>query len=135
MEVNGYTIKPSANLQGADLRLTILRGANLQHANLQSADLRYANLRRARLWDADLQFASLQHADLRSADLRRANLPEQVYDTDNLPEHLPETTQLKLATLLVQGEGWIDGVGGWLNSRHVWVEQENDNGNDTREES
>ena len=54
MKINGYEIKPYADLQDADLR----------GANLQDVDLR----------DANLQGANLQDADLRGADLRDANL-------------------------------------------------------------
>jgi hypothetical protein len=65
MNVNGYEIKPFANLEGANLWGTYLRGANLE-----GADLRYAYL-----WDADLEGANLWGADLRGADLTGANLP------------------------------------------------------------
>ena len=94
MIINGYEIKPyanlqGANLQGADLRGADLRGANLQDADLRDADLRGANLwgvylqganlrgailRGADLWDADLQGANLRDADLQGADLRGADL-------------------------------------------------------------
>ena len=44
MKVNGYKIKPGANLEGADLRDANLSDANLSGANLISADLRGAKL-------------------------------------------------------------------------------------------
>jgi len=49
MIINGYEIKPYANL----------RNANLRNANLRNADLRGANLRGAYLVDADLRGADL----------------------------------------------------------------------------
>jgi len=59
MKINGYDIKPYANLRDADLK-----GANLRYADLRDADLRDADLR-----DADLRYADLRDADLRDADL------------------------------------------------------------------
>ena len=47
MEVNGYTIKPGADLRGADLRRADLRRADLCYADLSSANLSGANLRGA----------------------------------------------------------------------------------------
>jgi len=40
--INGYEIKPKADLQGADLQGADLQGADLQGANLQDADLQDA---------------------------------------------------------------------------------------------
>jgi len=61
MFVNGYTIKPDANLGGA---------------NLQGADLGYANLGRADLRDANLGCANLGRAILDGAKLPDFQLPE-----------------------------------------------------------
>lgn len=58
------TIRPSVNLQGAQL----------ERANWQGVDLREANLADANLYRADLRWADLYRADLRWADLRRAEL-------------------------------------------------------------
>ncbi len=44
MEVNGYTIKPEADLRGADLRGAELSKADLRGAILFRADLRGADL-------------------------------------------------------------------------------------------
>ena len=94
MNINGYEIKPGANLRSADLEGANiigadLRGANLRcanlisanlsgayliSANLEGADLRCANLRCANLSGADLSGADLSGADLSGADLRCANL-------------------------------------------------------------
>ena len=89
MNVNGYEIKPFAdlryaNLAGADLEGAYLRGANLRGANLAGANLaganlagaylEGANLRGANLRGADLEGAYLWGADLRYANLRGANL-------------------------------------------------------------
>ena len=96
--VNGYEIKPDANLRGANLRGANLRGANLRGADLTGADL----------WDADLWGATL---------------PDTVYNINSLPADLPEPTQLKLATLLVHKGDWLEGIGGWLSDELVLVEE------------
>jgi len=77
--INGYEIKPGANLSDADLRGANLsdadlRGANLTGANLCHANLCHADLRCANLRDADLRYADLRYADLRGANLRDADL-------------------------------------------------------------
>jgi hypothetical protein len=64
LRVNGYEIKPCA-----DLRCANLRGANLCGANLCDADLRGADLHNANLHGANLHGANLRGADLRGADL------------------------------------------------------------------
>ena len=69
MRVNGYEIKPGANLYCADLR-----GADLYCADLYGADLRSANLYGANLYGADLRSVNLSGADLRSVNLSGANL-------------------------------------------------------------
>jgi hypothetical protein len=79
MVVNGYEIKPGANLTGAYLRnanliSAYLRGAYLRNANLISAYLRCADLRGANLISADLRNADLRGANLRNANLRNADL-------------------------------------------------------------
>ena len=68
--VNGYTIKPGADLRGRDLREFDLRGCDLRGCNLRGCDLRGCDLR-----GCDLRFASLASADLRGCDLRFADLP------------------------------------------------------------
>ena len=76
--VNGYEIKPGADLMYADLMRADLRGANLVHANLVHADLGGADLMRADLRGADLRGADLVGADLRDArvsDTTIINLP------------------------------------------------------------
>ena len=98
MEVNGYEIKP-----GADLRGAYLRGADLRGADLRDADLR--------------------DATLRNANLRDATLPDNVYNINSLPADLPEDTQRKLATLLVHKDDWLEGIGGWLTHELVLVEE------------
>ena len=44
MNINGYEIKPFANLKGADLWGANLRDANLKGANLEGANLVGANV-------------------------------------------------------------------------------------------
>ena len=77
--VNGYEIKPGADLEGAylsgaDLSGVSLSGADLMIANLRGADLEGADLRGADLTGASLNLAVLNRADLRGADLRGADL-------------------------------------------------------------
>ena len=69
MVINGYKIKPYANLEGANLKDADLKGAYLVGANLEDADLKGANLE-----DADLKGAYLRNANLKDANLRDANL-------------------------------------------------------------
>ena len=91
MEVNGYKIKPNANLRGANLREADLSGANLYEADLREADLHQAylqeaNLRGANLYEANLRWADLCEANLRGADLRGADLREADLCGANLQE-------------------------------------------------
>jgi len=74
MIVNGYTIKPGANLRVADLRGVDLYSADLRGADLSAADLSTTNLSWANLIGADLSAADLRGVDLYSADLRGADL-------------------------------------------------------------
>ncbi|CAB4124779.1 Pentapeptide repeat [uncultured Caudovirales phage] len=74
MIVNGYEIKPYANLRGANLSGADLNDADLYGANLRDANLRDANLYGANLSGADLNDANLRDANLRDANLRGANL-------------------------------------------------------------
>jgi len=59
MNINGYEIKPCANLDGANLEGANLEGANLVNANLVNANLEGANLRGADLEGADLEGADV----------------------------------------------------------------------------
>ncbi len=79
--VNGYEIKPGANLRNADLRFADLHSADLRNAdlrglNLKGADLRDANLAGAKLSDANLRGANLRDANLSGADLRNVYLSD-----------------------------------------------------------
>ena len=62
LKVNGYTIKPGANLEGANLEGANLEGANLEGANLTCANLTNANLTKANLNDANLFGAKVEGA-------------------------------------------------------------------------
>jgi hypothetical protein len=89
MKINGYEIKPGANLVGANLRGADLKNVNLCGANLWGADLVNAYLRDVKLVgavlrDADLRDANLWGADLRSADLVGANLVDADLRSANL---------------------------------------------------
>jgi uncharacterized protein YjbI with pentapeptide repeats len=88
-----------ADLRGANLSDTDLRGSNLRGANLSDTDLSRANLRnatlsganlsdtdlsRASLSGANLSDANLRNADLRNADLSGANLRNATLSGANL---------------------------------------------------
>lgn len=103
--VNGYPIRPAANLRGADLHAVNLRGADLQEANLQEANLREAhlqgaNLREANLQEANLREAYLPGANLREANLQRANLQRANFQGANLQEADLRHTDLRRARKL-----------------------------------
>jgi len=76
VKVNGYKIKPKADLSWADLSGTDLAGAKLGRANLKGANLEGANLSSAKLKKANLEGANLASANLRFADLEEADLIE-----------------------------------------------------------
>ena len=69
MKVNGYEIRPGANLKGAKLTGANLAEADLTGANLTGANLTRANLKGANLADANLKGANLTHANLEGANL------------------------------------------------------------------
>ncbi len=71
MNVNGYEIKPLADLWGADLRGAVLTEANLRGANLWGADLRGASLT-----GANLTGAYLRGTVLTAANLQETKLPD-----------------------------------------------------------
>ena len=74
VKVNGYVIKPKADLSGADLAGADLAGARLGKANLEGANLEGANLSSAKLKKTKLAGANLASANLRFADLQEADL-------------------------------------------------------------
>jgi len=91
MKVNGYEIKPKANLSGtdlfgADLSRANLFWADLSGANLSGTDLFGADLSRADLTGANLTGANLSGADLSGANLFRANLSGADLSGANLSE-------------------------------------------------
>ena len=63
-----------ADLSGASLFFTNLRGSSLRKIVLRKADLTYADLREADLREADLSHSRLGGASLNYADLSGANL-------------------------------------------------------------
>ena len=75
MNVNGYEIKPYANLKGASLKGADLRGADLRGANLMGADLRNANLR----------YANLRYAKLEGTNVTGTILEKKEEPQDNTP--------------------------------------------------
>ena len=100
-KVNGYTIRPNANLtnanltganlQGANLYGAVLYGANLYEADLSFASLIGANLTHANLWTANLtganlSSANLSYANLSNADLYGANLSYAILSGATMPD-------------------------------------------------
>lgn len=63
-----------ANLRGADMSNSYLKGANLSEADLSGANLRKTNLSKASLCNADLLGADLGGAKCTAADLSGVNL-------------------------------------------------------------
>jgi uncharacterized protein YjbI with pentapeptide repeats len=72
--LNGYSIAPNAQLEGANLSGADLRAANLTGANLKGADLSGAFLEQAKLGGAILEDAVLKNTMLDGAVLVGANL-------------------------------------------------------------
>lgn len=98
--VNGYDLKPGADLRGADLREADLRGCDLTGADLRGADCRGARFEGTLLTGADLRHAKLFYAVLSGAvgaDLTGAELhpffalpaSERVGDLDFLRTRMP----------------------------------------------
>ena len=79
MKINGYEIRPGADLEGADLE-----GANLRYVDLKGAILKDANLKYANLEGADLKGANLEGADLKGADLKGANVTNTILDKEKI---------------------------------------------------
>jgi uncharacterized protein YjbI with pentapeptide repeats len=80
MKMNGYEIKPGADLRGADLMDANLEGADLRGADLRGADLRRANLNGAILNGADLTGTILEKKEepQDDKDLRIKELEEEL---------------------------------------------------------
>jgi len=81
MNVNGYEIKPDANLEGANLKYDNLVNADLKYANLEGANLEGANLEGANLEDANLEDANVTGTILEKKedkDLKIQQLEEEV---------------------------------------------------------
>jgi uncharacterized protein YjbI with pentapeptide repeats len=74
MLINGYEIKPGADLRGVNLSGADLSGANLSNANLQGANLGGTNLTGTRLKGANLFNAFMHGANLWGANLIGANV-------------------------------------------------------------
>lgn len=83
-EVNGCTIEPGTECEGADLRSANLSGVDLSGADLANADLTEANLTEADLSSADLSGATLESANLSQANLSHANISGANFTGANL---------------------------------------------------
>jgi len=83
-KVNGYEIKPNANLQGANLSNTDLNGTDLTYANLQGAILTGVNLAGAILTGVNLSNVNLEGANLAGDNLKDANLSNANLEGTNL---------------------------------------------------
>ena len=77
MNINGYEIKPFADLRGANLEGANLVGVNLVNANLWGAYLVGANLRNANLDDADVTGTILEKKE-DDKDLKIKELEEEL---------------------------------------------------------
>ena len=107
MSLNGYDIKPGANLRRSNLTLDNLRGANLRGAILIESALIGSDLRGADLIDTNLTGAILTGAILTGANLTGANLTGAT---------LPEASSLKFCLALNSNiEGAITSVVQLLN--------------------
>ena len=99
--VNGYTIKPGAdlqqaNLEGANLRGLDLRGVDLSEANLTQANLSETNLSHAKLTCAVLCGATLHSANLEGANLDGADL-SPYFEVDDNGDEVQNMTDLEKA--------------------------------------
>ena len=104
--VNGYDIKPSANLRGANLSGAILSCADLRSADLHGADLYGADLHGANLIDADLHGANLIDADLHGANLRGANLRGCIFGRSTSAIFLGTDTRSYDFVAIRHDDGW-----------------------------
>jgi uncharacterized protein YjbI with pentapeptide repeats len=128
MIVNGYEIRPGADLKGADFEGADLRGASLHEANaawvnfegaqLQGVNLEGANLVSANLKGADLEDASLMDANAACANFEGANLCDVVarcadLQSVKLEGANLEGTDLRCTNLYGAGEwgGLVFGAG------------------------
>jgi hypothetical protein len=105
MNINGYEIKPGADLRGVDLEC----------ADLMGADLRGANLWGANLWGADLRYADLRGADLECADLRGANLTGTILEKKD-KEEPQDDKDLKIKELEEELKKYKDTLKALLNT-------------------
>ena len=78
VEVNGYTIEPGANLEGADFEGEDFHDIELQdpgsYVSYTTPDLQGANLRNTNFQEASLSGGLLHRVDLQGANLDRADL-------------------------------------------------------------
>ena len=77
VEVNGYTIEPGANLEGADFEGEDFHDIELQdpgsYVSYTTPDLQGANLRNTNFQEASLSGGLLHRVDLQGANLDRAD--------------------------------------------------------------
>ena len=90
MNINGYEIKPGANLRGANLEYANLRGVDLERADLRGANLVGANLEDANLVGAYLVDANLEGANLTGTILEKKDKEEPQDDKDLKIKELEE---------------------------------------------
>ena len=76
MNINGYEIKPRADLKGANLKDADLSFANLKDADLRGADLRGANLEGLNLFGIEIELS--QCLDYDKAVLK--DLPQKLLE-------------------------------------------------------
>lgn len=113
-----------ADLRGADMRDTYLRGINLEHADLQGAHLQYADLVEAQLSNANLWGAHLAHADfrkanLKSADLSWAELSDSHMQRSTLTEANLYGAQVRRVDLTSSDLQWTDFTGAFITGSRL----------------
>ena len=109
MIVNGYDVKPFADLSGANLSRSDLSGADLFGADLSGANLSGANLSRANLSRSDLSGSYLSRSDLSGANLFGADLSgANLFGADLSRAKIDDITAARLSILPDCGDviGW-----------------------------
>ena len=95
MLINGYEIKPRANLKGANLKGAYLEGAYLEGANLEGANLEGANLEGAYLEGANLKDTILEKKEETQDD---TSLSQKVKELEEENKKLKEALKALLDT-------------------------------------
>ena len=104
--VNGYTIKPAADLRGADLYRADLRGEDLREADLREADLYGADLSGADLGGARMHFTTNLNGALVNGDTT-INLSAALVNDAGEPNGLPDLWKIEAGRIVA-----LEGMNG-----------------------